>query len=87
MNLAARLVERADADTVCTIRAVFGPESKTAFGIHIPFEGSGLVGDIGAFARHFTIGYGPAGAMGRTLFTNSAKRFDTERPIGVITEG
>ena len=65
----------------------FGPESKTAFGIHIPFEGSGLVGDIVAFCGHLAIGYRPAGAKSRTLFTNSAKFFDTQWLIAVVTEG
>jgi hypothetical protein len=87
VNLAAGFVERADADTVGTIGAVFGPESKTAFGIYVPFEGSGLVGDIVAFGGHLTIGYRPAGAKGRTFFTNPAKFFDTKWLIGVVTEG
>ena len=86
MNFAGRFIEWAHADTVGTIRAIFGPEGETLFGIHIPLMRSGLVRNITTFRRHFALRYGSTRAVPGAFFTDIAELLYAKRLVGVVAE-
>jgi len=56
MDYPPGFIKWAYPDAIGTIRSVFCPKGKTLLGVYIPFQCSGLIGDIMTFLCHLAIG-------------------------------
>ena len=86
MDESGGFVVGADPDTIAAVHVIFPPEGETLFGIHIPFQDSGLIRDVISFRSHFTQGDCPGGALLRTFSTGFTELHYSEGAIGVALE-